>query len=163
MSGPSRQIHWYSAGLGIAASAMCGAFLLANPPGFSAGASGKQTGFEAVKVLNSVSGTTYAAAASPTNDIELAGPATVEAFQPVAWNAIAAPGCMTLTLDNGEKLSFRIHGYRLAGERRETEPGETYDLAVRACSQTGNAVVRAVIEPEAADRAPKPAVPEQSL
>lgn len=165
---PSRNFHWVAASSGVLASLFCGAYLLSHPLGtaLTAPSSAESAAAQnSIAHLPGVSGTTFAAMS-----LELKGDEIIvdergapQMTSPVAWNELSGPGCLTVTTENGNKLSFRIHGYRPASKPDGSKPGPAFDLAVRACTQTGDGIVNAVIEPDAADTGRDPVASERSL
>jgi hypothetical protein len=151
---PSRNLHWFIAGIGVLASFGCGAFLLSHPfgaPSRISAAVNAAAHQASAGLIGGIAGTTFAAATPQSQGDEIVTPRGALPVQPVVWNKVSTPGCLTVTTENGQKLSFRINGYRPAAKPAAGKTAPTYDLAVSTCTQTGDAVVNAVIEPDAAD------------
>lgn len=71
---------------------------------------------------------------------------------PAALDRLSAGDCITVTTKAGQSLSFRITGARpAAGAKAGALPN--IDLAVTACTDAGEPVAKAVIEPQ---RKPEP-------
>lgn len=101
-------------------------------------------------VLHGINGEVFASTGTQAAAKHTA-PGTAEAgplanVSPAAWNRLSAGDCITVTTKGGQTLSFRIVGARPASEpKAETLP--KIDLAVTACSGTGEPIAKAVIEP----------------
>jgi hypothetical protein len=149
LGNPTRHLHWFAAAFGVTASAACAGFLMTNPIGTPRALGDAAASWGAVDHIPGVSGTTYGVAAKDAQPDQIIDPAAKPA-QPVAWNEVDTPGCLTVTTDSGQKLSFRISGYRAPKDAAPEEPVKI-DLAVKACTQSSNQVVNAVFEPDAAE------------
>ena len=157
---PVRHLHWFAAAFGVTASCACAGFLIFNPIGTPQ----SQTVAESwgqVSHIPGLSGTTFALSDNRTASDQIVG-ADATPAQPAAWNEIATPGCLTVTTENGQKLSFRIKGYRTADEAGQDAPVKV-DLAVTACTQSSKQVVNAVLEPDASETVMKNISAEHNL
>ena len=158
---PTRHLHWFAAAFGVTASVACAGFLMTNPIGTPRGHGDGATSWGAVDHISGVSGTTYGVAAKDARPDQIIDPAAKPA-QPVTWNEVETPGCLTVTTDSGQTLSFRISGYRASTDAVHEKPIKI-DLAVKACTQSGNDVVNAVFEPDAAEADVKRDLAEREL
>lgn len=103
------------------------------------------------KVLSGISGEVFAPATSRAGLDQIASAradAGLPNISPAAWDRLSAGGCITLTTKSGQMLSFRIVGSHLAGEPQHADALPKIDLAVTACTGTGEPIAKAVIEPE---------------
>ena len=166
LTASSHQIHWFAAAAGLAASTVCMGFLLNNPLGAPSRAmvmTDNPTAESRIAVLPGLSGTTYRVAQHQAEGDKIVGSNTAATAQPVGWSEFAIPGCLTVTSENGQKLSFRIKGYRASAKADGDAGSPTIDLAVSDCTQSGKAVVKAVFEPDAAETVLKSAATEHHL
>lgn len=156
LGNPARHLHWFAAAFGVTASVTCASFLIANPIGAP-----RETSWGTIDRISGVSGTTYRVAAKDARPDQIIDPAAKPA-QPVAWNEVETPGCLTVTTETGQTLSFRISGYRASDKAAPEEPIKI-DLAVKACTQSSNQVVNAVFEPDAGEADVKRDLAEREL
>ncbi len=101
-------------------------------------------------VLRGVNGEVFTSpgiqAAADRAASEAAGTGALANVSPAAWNRLSAGDCITVTTKGGQTLSFSIIGaHPASGPKAETLP--KIDLAVTACSGTGEPIAKAVIEP----------------
>lgn len=148
LNSPARHLHWFAATFGVMACFACAAFLISNPIGTSQPWP-HATGWKTVGQAPGLSGTTFSLLENQVSSDQIVG-TEARQMQPAAWNDIATPGCLTVTTENGQKLSFRINGYRTAAQEKQ-DASIKVDLAVTACSQSSKKVVNAVFEPDASD------------
>lgn len=153
LGNPARHLHWFAAAFGVTASAACASFLILNPIGTP-----RETSWGTLDRISGVGGTTFRVTAKDVQPDQIIDPAAKPA-QPVTWNQVETPGCLTVTTETGQTLSFRISGYRAP----EDAASDKVDLAVKACTQSSNRVVKAVYEPDAAETGVKREVAEHEL
>jgi hypothetical protein len=161
LGNPTRHLHWFAAAFGVTASVACAGFLITNPIGTPRTLGTAATSWGTVDHISGVSGTTYGVAAKDARPDQIIDPAAKPA-RPVTWNEVETPGCLTVTTDTGQTLSFRISGYRASTDAAPEEPVKI-DLAVAACTQSSNQVVNAVFEPDSAETAAKRDLAEREL
>jgi hypothetical protein len=160
LGNPTRHLHWFAAAFGVTASVACAGFLMTNPIG-TPRTHDAATSWGAVEHISGVSGTTYGVATKDARPDQIIDPAAKPA-QPVTWNEVETPGCLTVTTETGQMLSFRISGYRASKDAAPEKPVKI-DLAVTACTQSSNQVVNAVFEPDAAETGVKRDLAEREL
>lgn len=157
---PARHLHWFAAAFGVMASLACAGFLISNPIGAPQPWTLAKS-WERVGQTPGLSGTTFNLSDNQTSGDQIVGADTTQA-QPATWNEIGTPGCLTVTTENGQKLSFRIKGYRTASQEGQGAPVKV-DLAVAACSQSTRQIVNAVLEPDASEPVMKSISAEHNL
>ncbi|MBX2806209.1 MAG: hypothetical protein KTR19_09570 [Hyphomicrobiales bacterium] len=160
LHGSTRHLHWFAAAFGIMASCACAAFLISSPigtPQFQTLASS----WDDLDRISGLGGTTFNVTRQRAMADQIIDPDAKPA-QNAAWNQIETPGCLTVTTENGQKLSFRIEGYRAASDKSKQAPVKV-DLSVSACTQSSTKVVNAVLEPDESDTTTKAHLSEHSL
>lgn len=158
-----RRLPWLTLGVGLFAGCLGAGVIAASPDsvllgfGLDADESGTtlfgaapqdDSRTQPLKILAGVSGETFALGAPkavPADAAETGTPAPNVA--PVAWDRLHAGGCMTVTTNTGQTFSFRILGARPGAAAKPAEDLPKIDLAITACSATGEPVAKAVIEP----------------
>jgi len=103
-----------------------------------------QTSSQDMQILSGVSGEAIAAKASRLASITDA--AEKLQVSSVAWDRLSAGDCIALTTTSGQNLSFRILGTRPGPAAAALNGSPSIDLAITPCSQSGEAVAKAVIE-----------------
>jgi hypothetical protein len=166
----SRHFHWFALGTGVLASAICGALVVATPIGTSLNVSmGNGDGvsaaglpidlLEASERLSGISGETFGPGSRTVASEDILISAQDQDLARVMLEDKAEKRCLTVTAANGKTLSFRILGVEKAGQDKVRLQ---VPLAIAPCPSNGETVVKAVVEPDAA-QAPKAALPEHSL
>ncbi len=156
----TRHLHWFAAAFGVTASFACAGFLISNPIG-APQSKPFVASWDAVGHIPGLSGTTFKIAQKPAQTDQIVD-ANATSAQPVTWNEIETPGCLTVTTETGQKLSFRIKGYRAPTDAGHEAPMKV-DLSVTACSQSSKQVVNAVFEPDASETVIKSTSAERNL
>lgn len=176
---PLGHLPVFAAGLGLFAGLFCTAAVLGQPLGIALHRLSLNTGYDAglvqafgmkvasgdararpVKVLDGISGV----AASPGAGLALAAEIIADPtpnIAPAAWDRLSNGGCMTVTTKSGASFSFRILGVRPGTTPKTDHDVPKLDLAISACPEAGESIVKAVIEPYGAPA--KAVVPERSL
>jgi hypothetical protein len=113
-----------------------------------------------VKVLDGINGVTAAPGAGQALAAEIVADPTPN-IAPAAWDSLSNGGCMTVTTKSGASFSFRILGVHPATSSKTGQEPPKVDLAITACPEAGESIVKAVIEPYGAPS--KAVVPERSL
>lgn len=80
---------------------------------------------------------------------------------PAGLSHLTADDCITLTTQTGQALSFRIVGVH-AGKTKEQDSLPQLDLEITACTDTGNTISKARVEPISAP-VEKGSGPQQNL
>jgi hypothetical protein len=175
---PLRALPILAAGLGLFAGLFCTAAVLSQPLGIalnrlshSAGDNGglaqafgiapaSAADKRPVKVLAGINGVTATQGAGVSLAADIVADPKPN-IAPAAWDRLSSGGCMTVTTKTGASFSFRILGVRPATAAKSDHDAPKVDLAITACPEAGESIVKAVIEPYAAPA--KAVVPERSL
>jgi hypothetical protein len=175
---PFNHLPIFAAGLGLFAGVFCTVAVLSQPLGMAldrlsrsaekdagvAQAFGMKppanAGTQAVKVLAGINGVTASQSAGLPLAAEIVADPSPN-IAPAAWDRLSNGGCMTVTTKSGASFSFRILGVRPGTPAKTDHETPKVDLAITACPEAGESIVKAVIEPYGA---PVKAVrPERSL
>jgi hypothetical protein len=176
----SARVHWLAMGLGLAASTACGFAIISQPPGvdlqlalakhdqgrsITALANRDDAGVIATHTLAGINGETFGPqGASDISENMLAESKGEDQFAPAAWDELSDAHCLTLSTHEGRTFSFRIVGvHPKAAPAKDAKP-DNVELDIAACAQSGEPIVKALIEPDAAAPDTKDAaVSERSL
>lgn len=147
-----RQGHWYAAAAGMAASVICAGFIFASPLGepASSNAAAAHDNNNLLR-LTTLAGATFNPAAGTAPGAGASEEAEQgENVHRAGWREAASPGCLTITTEDGEKLSFRISGYKPGHQGGKVGAKSSIELSVSSCAKHGKTVIDAIFEPDAA-------------
>lgn len=99
------------------------------------------------KVLSGVGAQTFSSAMRQSALADTEIPQILPNIAPVAWDRLSAGDCITVTAKSGQTFSFRILGARPTGKPEQAGDPAKIELAVSACADMGEPVVKAVIQP----------------
>ncbi len=175
----SQRLHWLSAGLGIVVVGASAFLLLGQPMESVSRLGAHRTGDQELpmalrqdagasvagrmRVLTGVNGETFAPGAGFAMSEELLPHGDTRNIAPAALEDVSDASCLTVTTEDGKKLSFRILGVRPEAKAKPANAAPEVELAIAGCAHNGKAVAKAVIEPDATPAAKNTAVPERSL